>query len=77
MKLHCCVDINTGRPYRFADLGQNLSYVVRKRDHIVLYTQWSMDNDFEVAWSDNEKNELHYLDFDLDHLRDRKKNASA
>lgn len=36
-----------------------------------------MDNDFEVAWSDNEKNELHYLDFDLDHLRDRKKNASA
>lgn len=60
VELHCSGDINTGRQYQFADLGQNLSYDVRKRDHILLYTQWSMDYDFEVAWSDNDKNELHY-----------------
>lgn len=77
MELYCSGDINTGRQHQFADLGQNLSYVVRKRDHILLYTQWSMDNDFEVAWSDNEKQTNFIIKTGLFHLRDPKKHASA
>lgn len=77
MELYCSGDINTGRQHQFTDLGQNLSYVVRKRDHILLYTQWSMDNDFEVAWSDNEKKMNFIIKTGLFHLRDPKKHASA
>lgn len=78
MELYCSGDINTGRQDQFADLGQNLSYVVRKRDHILLYTQWSMDNDFEVAWSDNgKKNRTSLLRLWFISFKRSKKHAST
>lgn len=36
-----------------------------------------MDNDFEVAWSDNEKKKNFIIKTGLFHLRDPKKHASA
>lgn len=36
-----------------------------------------MDNDFEVAWSDNEKKTNFIIKIGLFHLRDPKEHASA